>query len=114
MILGRTHNNDYFLFKLDKKISKEVIEFIDKRQTEGLETESNYDSIFSDFIIPSIKSGTGFNFGKFTLDNEHPLVSLVTNIVPSPDWFVGVDSFMVRNDNFFYHFIVKQIYDNFN
>lgn len=40
-------------------------------------------------------AGVGFETGKFFTDNEHPLVSLMSSIVPSPDWFVGVDSLTV-------------------
>lgn len=83
------------MFKLGKKVSKGVVEFVDKRRTDELEKEATRDCIFDDFIIPGVTTGVGFDTGKFSIDNDHPFVSLMTNIVPSPDWFIGVDSLMV-------------------
>lgn len=35
----------------------------------------------------------------FGINNAYPLVSLVSMVAPSPDWFVGVDSLNLRNLN---------------
>ena len=34
----------------------------------------------------------GEGFATLTVSEDHPLVTLVTMVAPSPDWFVGVDS----------------------
>lgn len=52
-------------------------------------------SIFDSFSIPAIPLGGGRNEAKFFVDGNHSLVSLMTRIVPSPDWFIGVDSFQL-------------------
>lgn len=36
---------------------------------------------------------------EFTASLEHPLVSLVTMVAPSPDWFVGVDDLSLLRDD---------------
>ncbi len=38
----------------------------------------------------SISSGAGTSTLRFQIDRTHPLVTLVTMIAPSPDWFAGV------------------------
>jgi hypothetical protein len=37
-----------------------------------------------------VGTSPGMALGIFDIDTEHPLVSLVTMVAPSPDWFVGV------------------------
>lgn len=52
--------------------------------------------IFDDFTLPPITTGSGRSESKFFVDGNHSHVSLMTKILPSPDWFIGVDSFQVR------------------
>lgn len=52
-------------------------------------------SVFDEFNIPAVLTGDGRQETKFFVDSNHSLVSLITRIVPSPDWFIGVDSFQV-------------------
>lgn len=51
--------------------------------------------IFDDFTLPPITIGSGRSESKFFVDGNHSHVSLMTKILPSPDWFIGVDSFQV-------------------
>lgn len=60
--------------------------------TDGLE-----ESVFDAFTLPAIGSGSGRSEGKFFVDANHSAVSLITRIVPSPDWFIGIDSFSVSS-----------------
>ncbi|XP_068145592.1 spondin-1 [Drosophila tropicalis] len=50
-------------------------------------------SVFDEFSMPAIQLGSGRSEAKVFVDSNHSLVSLMTRIVPSPDWFIGVDSF---------------------
>ncbi|EDX07119.1 uncharacterized protein LOC6734525 [Drosophila simulans] len=50
-------------------------------------------SVFDEFSMPAIPMGAGRSEAKVFVDSNHSLVSLMTRIVPSPDWFIGVDSF---------------------
>lgn len=56
-------------------------------------------SVFDEFNLPAITTGAGRSEAKFFVDSNHSLVSLMTRIVPSPDWFIGVDSFQVSVTN---------------
>lgn len=62
-------------------------------------------SVFDEFNLPAITTGAGRSEAKFFVDSNHSLVSLMTRIVPSPDWFIGVDSFQVCK-NFFFLFLL--------
>lgn len=52
--------------------------------------------MFDEFSMPAIPLGAGRSEAKVFVDSNHSLVSLMTRIVPSPDWYIGVDSFEVR------------------
>ncbi|XP_011179363.1 spondin-1 [Zeugodacus cucurbitae] len=52
-------------------------------------------SVFDEFNIPAVLVGDGRQETKFFVDSNHSMVSLMTRIVPSPDWFIGVDSFQL-------------------
>ncbi|XP_017039181.1 uncharacterized protein LOC108086694 [Drosophila ficusphila] len=56
-------------------------------------TNNNERSVFDEFSMPAIPLGAGRSEAKVFVDSNHSLVSLMTRIVPSPDWFIGVDSF---------------------
>lgn len=60
-----------------------------------LVTATNNNSVLDEFNIPAIPTGRGRSETKFFVDPKHSLVSLAARIVPSPDWFIGVDSFQV-------------------
>lgn len=59
------------------------------------EAQSLQRSVFDEFVLSSITTGSGRSEAKFFVDSNHSLVSLMTRIVPSPDWFIGVDSFQL-------------------
>ncbi|KAH8305935.1 hypothetical protein KR018_004608 [Drosophila ironensis] len=60
----------------------------------GSSTANNNErSVFDEFSMPAIQLGAGRSEAKVFVDSNHSLVSLMTRIVPSPDWFIGVDSF---------------------
>ncbi|XP_055853682.1 spondin-1 [Episyrphus balteatus] len=59
------------------------------------EASSLQRSVFDEFVVSAITTGAGRSEAKFFVDSNHSLVSLMTRIVPSPDWFIGVDSFQL-------------------
>ena len=94
---GRSHNGSYNVFSLGKQASAGLKTFIETGRSDVLEQQrtSGDDSIFDEFSIPTIGTGGGRSEGKFFVDGNHSMVSMVARIVPSPDWFIGVDSFQV-------------------
>lgn len=67
---------------------------VETGQTSELEQESTNAAF--DFTVPAILGGRGYNEANIFVDANNALVSFVTKITPSPDWFVGVDSLKVN------------------
>ncbi|XP_059485036.1 spondin-2 [Neocloeon triangulifer] len=97
--IGRTHDSSFSLFELGKKASPGVRMFAETGRSELLDAQSQgARGVYDEFAAPPITKGAGTVEAKFFLDGNHSKVSLMTRIVPSPDWFIGVDSFDLCND----------------
>lgn len=75
--------------------SAAVKQFVETSRSDLL-TEARHSAVLDTFVLPPINSGAGRSESQFFVDGNHSRVSLVTRVVPSPDWFVGLDSFQVR------------------
>lgn len=88
------------MFRLGQPASPALKTFAETGRSDGLEQRSadvgGSNSVLDEFLVPAIATGADRSEGRIFMDSNHTLVSLVTRIVPSPDWFVGVDSFQVR------------------
>ncbi|XP_034103911.1 uncharacterized protein LOC117567796 [Drosophila albomicans] len=119
--LGRTHNANYALYHIGQPATAGVKQFAETGKTEQLDSNAGEQqqqtmqaagqahtqkqqpsqgfasgterSVFDEFTMPAIQLGAGRSEAKVFVDSNHSLVSLMTRIVPSPDWFIGVDSF---------------------
>jgi hypothetical protein len=93
VFLGRTHNKNYTLFRLGQLASPGLKQFCNVGLSVVLENEPS--EKFDEFFIPHLKNATGKIDSKFFVKSNHTLLSLVTKLIPSPDWFVGIDSLNV-------------------
>ena len=57
------------------------------------EMKSAGNSVLDTVAWSGLSPGTGTRTGDIDLDSSHTLVSLITMIAPSPDWFVGVHDY---------------------
>lgn len=69
--------------------------FVETGQTNDLELEHESSNGAFDFTASAILSGSGYTEATIFADANHTLVSFLTKITPSPDWFVGLDSLKV-------------------
>ncbi|XP_055691260.1 spondin-2 [Lutzomyia longipalpis] len=90
--VGRTHTSHWRLFREGELASAGVKQFVETGRSDLL-TDSLDERILDAFTLPGITSGNGRSQGKFFVDGNHSIVSLITRMVPSPDWFIGLDSF---------------------
>lgn len=90
---GRTHSRNYTLFKVGKHASTGLKQFCDVGLSMELENEAG--EMFDEFFIPHLKNPTGKIESKFFVKSNHTLISLVTKIIPSPDWFIGISALNV-------------------
>ncbi|GAB0097155.1 spondin-2 [Sergentomyia squamirostris] len=91
--LGRTHTSHWHLFHEGELASASVKQFVETGKSDLLTDAPDGQQIFDAFTLPPIESGSGRSEAKFFVDGNHSIVSLMTRIVPSPDWFIGLNSF---------------------
>lgn len=93
-VLGRSHDKSYVLWRLGTKASDGVKLLAEESKTDKLDAESQgQGGILDEFLAPPVTVGVGKTETLFFVDGNHSKVSLMSHIVPSPDWFVGLDSF---------------------
>ncbi|KAE8628873.1 hypothetical protein XENTR_v10000265 [Xenopus tropicalis] len=96
-LLGVTHSSDYHMWKKLEPASNGVRDFAEKGEAWPLMKEietagEKIQSVHGIFSTASISGGTGQASTEFEAHSRHPFVSFMVRIVPSPDWFVGVDT----------------------
>ncbi|CAG0890259.1 unnamed protein product [Darwinula stevensoni] len=93
-VVGRAHCEEYEMFRLNRIASEALRQFAEGGRSELFEEEDSQGNggILDAFVGPAIQRGVGVSQAEFFVDASHSRVSLVSRIVPSPDWFVGVDS----------------------
>ncbi|XP_057379157.1 spondin-2-like [Daphnia carinata] len=93
-VIGRSHDSSYTLFRISQSSSEGFKEFTETGRSDTLDAQSQGEGgIFDEFNAPPVTAGEGKTEAEFFVDSNHSRVSLASRIVPSPDWFVGLDSF---------------------
>lgn len=93
-LVGRSHNKSFVLFRLGTRASSGVKTFAETGRTDVLEEQTQGEGgVYDEFNAPPISTGAGRTEAEFFVDGNHSRVSLMSRIVPSPDWFIGIDSF---------------------
>lgn len=100
-LIGASHDGTSRLWRLGELASAGIESMAEIGATSTLRSEMM--QIVAAGKSLTVISGSGINSPgntrvTFTLDHSQPLVSLVTMIAPSPDWFVGVDSLSLTAD----------------
>ncbi|XP_048964013.1 spondin-2 isoform X3 [Canis lupus dingo] len=96
-LLGAAHSSDYSLWRKNQYVSDGLRDFAERGEAWALMREmeaaaEKLQSVHEVFSAPAVASGTGQTSAELEAHSRHSLVSFVVRIVPSPDWFVGVDS----------------------
>lgn len=92
-VLGRSHDPSFHLFHVGETASEGLKQFAELSHTDRLDTQSQgVGGVFDEFIAPPITQGVGETRTQFFVDGNHSKVSMMSRVVPSPDWFIGVDS----------------------
>ena len=112
-IVGASHNQSYTLFQLGQIASAGVQQVAETGGSSTLrsELESKKSAGHVDVVLsgsgPSVSVSSKF---QATVSKEHPLISLVTMIAPSPDWFIGISNVNLLKDNTLINKIVIPLY----
>lgn len=95
-VTGLTHNGQARLFQIDELASEGIIDMAETGRTSVLQDEISTIQNLGGSNYMITESGISINDNQVTFTFEasidFPLLSLVSMIAPSPDWFIGVDS----------------------
>lgn len=96
-LLGAAHSSDYSMWRERQYASHGLRDFAERGEAWVLMRElqaagEQLQSVHEVFSAPAVPSGTGQTSAELEVHARHSLVSFVVRIVPSPDWFVGIDS----------------------
>lgn len=90
-LIGTMHNDRVTFWQVGGMASAGIEDVAELGQTGTFESEINASDHVGATIEKSIRSGgTPEESVDFETTKAHPLVTLITMIAPSPDWFVGV------------------------
>jgi len=116
--IGYSHSSDSApLFRVGSIVSEGVREFAEKGATDTLEKEVAKDrankknateDLLDVILAPPIEQGVGNCSTNIFVDTNHTMVSVMTKIVPSPDWFIGLDSVDLCREGAFTQEIIIQ------
>nr|XP_033799645.1 spondin-2-like [Geotrypetes seraphini] len=93
-LFGCIHNSDFELWAEGSLVSPGVQVFVEHGKSQLLihEIERLKDKVQTWFQADPILTGEGNTSIVITLEKSYPLISVLVKIIPSPDWFVGVNA----------------------
>lgn len=93
---GLTHNKNFTLFKVGELVSDEMKVFCKSADSEAMENDLKYEmDIFDEFNIPKLENPIDKVESRLFVQSNYSSVSIVTKLMPSPDWFIGFESLQV-------------------
>ncbi|XP_015783097.1 spondin-1-like [Tetranychus urticae] len=96
-LIGASHSNEYRMWEYDGYASKGLKQLAEDGNTELLKAEIRESASKMRTIIKGRALGLndhrGQTFAIFRVDRENHLLSFISKLGPSPDWFVGVSAF---------------------
>ncbi|XP_065219316.1 spondin-1-like isoform X2 [Planococcus citri] len=98
-VIGSSHGTSYRFWKESEMASQGLIDFLDNENTTTLETEIKSNETRTVIKAKGLRypNITGKTFAVFRVDKNHHLLSIISLIIPSPDWFVGVSGLELCN-----------------
>ncbi|XP_076316878.1 spondin-2-like [Tachypleus tridentatus] len=93
-VIGCAHNDAFRLWRLGDTASDGLKVFVETGTSDDIfdGRSQGKEGVLDAFSAPAISTGVGETEVDVFLDSNHTKVSLVSRVIPSPDWFVGIDS----------------------
>lgn len=98
-LIGATHIESKYIWQSGSQASQSIKVMAETGSKTALKNEIAKSSDFS------LVEGRGISVGKdsvnleFSTTKDKPLLSLTAMVAPSPDWFVGINSFKLYDEN---------------
>lgn len=102
-VVGLTHNADGKIFKLAELASAGIVQVAETGNKTKLLSEIG--ELQNNGYSFSTIDGSGITVDQnsvtltFNMSKDHPYISFVTMLAPSPDWFTGVNSYQLFSDD---------------
>ncbi|XP_063363039.1 spondin-1-like [Cydia amplana] len=110
-VFGQSHSAPYTLFRVGDAARPSVRQFAQYGKLDALVEEGDDEPrVYDQFSSPRIAAGVGETDNTVFVDAEHSMVSLMSRIIPSPDWFIGVDSLNLCVDSSWVDQITLDLY----
>ncbi|XP_032223491.1 spondin-1 isoform X2 [Nematostella vectensis] len=92
-LIGCSHSNKYVMWRYGGIASRAVQMMSEWGATEYLDEEmrNQQENVMSIIQTPSLWYGVGESSAVFRVDSTRHLLSMISRMIPSPDWNVGVD-----------------------
>jgi len=90
--VGYVHSVSSPMFSLGVPVSPGVRQFVETGLTDSLERETVNKTFLDAVLAPPIPLGEGETNTTIFVDTNHTKISVMTKLIPSPDWFIGLDS----------------------
>jgi len=103
-LVGATHNSEVTFFEMGEIASPGVEDVAELGNNDLFYNEVNT-AIGNNTALelidgPGLATGTGeITIEAFTASTDHPLVSLISMIAPSPDWVIAINSLSLTDEN---------------
>ncbi|CAF4850696.1 unnamed protein product [Pieris macdunnoughi] len=92
-LFGQSHNSSYTLYRVGEEAPLIVRNFVQYGILDALVKSGDEDPrIYDQFSTPPVVEGVGEAENMVFLDGAHTVISIICRLIPSPDWFIGVDS----------------------
>ncbi|TEW55777.1 elongation factor Ts [Psychromonas sp. RZ22] len=102
-LIGVNHNDKDKLFRVGEAASSGIVSMAETGSTSRLAADINLmqNVGYAEVLIngPELNESVDSVEATLYVSPEFPLVTLVTMVAPSPDWFVGVDSQSLQDSN---------------
>lgn len=91
-VFGQSHNSNYQLYRVGEVARPSVRIFTQYGKIDDLVKEGDEEpQVYDQFTAPALGGGTGETENLVFVDGGHSSVSFIIRMIPSPDWFVGLD-----------------------
>ncbi len=102
-LIGMTHNDEAYIWRTSETASAGIKQMAETGSRFILSNEINAmiaENTGAQYLLSggAIGLSPGMVSYQFDISQASPLVSLVSMIAPSPDWFIGVDGLSLRQD----------------
>ena len=101
-LVGATHNSYVIFWNKGEVASRGIETFAKSGENEDLvleiESETSLGNVQTMILARGINPSPGSTSLEFKVTEEFPYITLISKLMPSPDWFIGVSALSLREN----------------